>query len=214
MSEGFISNEENLLLPAFQNIEIANGTFLANNINPEKLSITEPIHESTFGDDWNEVLDQRQVNQCVDYFTSISTLFKNYNSISINVGGVDHEVLHDGKGKAKIKFYAPKVSLLKAIRREIFDDLLIGNFMKTQITNAINLYKPDFTMAVGKYSDNGRVKTSDELEKYFNYYTHNRSSDDIKYINSLSLRKKIVDLLGEKNVKRIKALLPIKVFKN
>ena len=53
---------------------------------------------------------------------------------------------------------------MKSIKQEIFDDLLIGNFMKTTITNAKNLYDPDFNYLVTKYSDNGRVKISKELE--------------------------------------------------
>ena len=39
---------------------------------------------------------------------------------------------------------------MKSIKGETFDDLLIGNFMKTYLTKCIDLYYPDFTMAVCK----------------------------------------------------------------
>ena len=81
---------------------------------------------------------KKQINECRDCFSEISS-FKNYKSIILDVGGVRNEMLKYGKYKATIKFKVPRSSLMKSIRREIFDDLLIGNFMKTQIINGHNL---------------------------------------------------------------------------
>ena len=61
-----------------------------------------------------------------------------------------------------IRFSAPKNSLVTAIKNEIFDDMLIGNFMKTQLINIRSLY-PDFTPYVAKYADNGMAKNKIEL---------------------------------------------------
>ena len=67
---------------------------------------------------------------------------------------------------------------MKAIRQEIFDDLLIGNFMKTILIKGNSLYSPDFTFATAKYADNGRVKTNEQLKDYFAYYNKRRSNLD------------------------------------
>ena len=74
--------------------------------------------------------------------------------------------------KETIRFSAPKNSLVTAIKNEIFDDMLIGNFMKTQLINIKSLY-PDFTPYVTKYADNGMAKNKMELNKYFKHYKLN-----------------------------------------
>lgn len=207
MSENFTQRTDRILLPAFQELEFNNNTFIAKNINPKKIEVIDPIHESRYGDDWSQVLNTKQVNECKDYFSEIKTLFKNYSSIRLNVGGVEHEMLHSGNGKAKIKFSSPSTSLMKAIRNEIFDDLLIGNFMKTQIINAKSLYNPDFTITVCKYSDNGRVKAEDELKKYFSYYNHNRSLKDKYNSIIMKLRSQLLSMVNRELVINIKKLV-------
>jgi hypothetical protein len=44
-----------------------------------------------------------------------------------------------------ITFEAPRKSLLEAVRWEIFDDLLIGNFTKTTLHGGLRSLYPDFT---------------------------------------------------------------------
>jgi len=54
----------------------------------------------------------------------------------------------------------------------IFDDLLIGNFMKVIVHGKLSarpLY-PDFTPYVTKYADNGMAKTKQALTEYFAAY--------------------------------------------
>jgi hypothetical protein len=54
----------------------------------------------------------------------------------------------------------------------VFDDLLIGNFMKTTLIGdwpASRLY-PYFTPVVAKYADNGHAYSAQELEEYFHTY--------------------------------------------
>src|SRR5262249_44787619 len=65
----------------------------------------------------------------------------------------------------------PRHSLMMAIQYEIFDDMLIGNFMKTTLHGKLKdrtptLY-PYFTPYVTKYADNGRAKSKQELTAYF-----------------------------------------------
>lgn len=207
LNEGFVQDLNYKLLPAFQKIILKDGTYFAENINPEKLEIKEPVKESIFGDNWNDTLDERQINQCKDYFHSIIKLFSRFKSIKLEVGGIEHEMIEGGSGIATIKFSVPKTSLLKSIRNEIFDDLLVGNFMKTEISSSHNLYNPDFTNTVAKYSDNGGVKTKNELEKYFNYYRHKRSKSDLISTYIFGVTHKVADFIGNENLTRLKYLL-------
>ena len=62
-----------------------------------------------------------------------------------------------------------------SVNNEIFDDLLIGNFMKVRLINVPSLY-PDFTPYVTKYGDNGLSKSDKELKKYFEYYRFNSAN--------------------------------------
>ena len=96
---------------------------------------------------------------------------------------------------------------MKSIRREIFDDLLIGNFMKTQIINGDDLYNPDFTLSVAKYSDNGKVKAEEELKKYFNYYNTHRKIKDNLFLKIMKLRKFILGKMNKELIFRLKNLI-------
>ena len=64
---------------------------------------------------------------------------------------------------------------MKAVKFDIFDDLLIGNFMKTTLTNVESLY-PNFTPFVAKYGDNGMARGEDDLKAYFQYYKINSAN--------------------------------------
>ena len=104
-------------------------------------------------------------------FRKIEHLNDKIGSIIFNVGNKDF-IINLSERKEIIRFSAPKNSLVTAIKNEIFDDMLIGNFMKTQLINIKSLY-PDFIPYVAKYSDNGMAKNKIELNKYFKYYKLN-----------------------------------------
>jgi len=208
-SKGFEVKNNSKLLPAFQNIIFCDGTYIPNDINPETVEIKEPIPESKFGDDWSVPINEKEINQCKEYFCSIKTLNINYKRISLIVGKHKTVVMDRGKGKASLIFEVPKTSLMKAIRREIFDDLLIGNFMKTTLINGISLYDPDFTFATAKYSDNGGVKTTDELKDYFAYYSSHRSNIDKFVLNKETIKTRIRSRINDSLVLKVKSLLKI-----
>jgi hypothetical protein len=58
---------------------------------------------------------------------------------------------------------------MTSIENKLFDDLLIGNYMRTTLHNVQGLY-PHFTPYVAKYADNGGAKTKRELRTYFGHY--------------------------------------------
>ena len=85
-------------------------------------------------------------------------------------GGKSHIVdLNPAKRDRGFTFEAPRNSFMTALEYEIFDDLLIGNFMKTTLHGDVGLY-PDFSPYVAKYADNGGAKSKAELRSYFLHY--------------------------------------------
>ena len=63
-------------------------------------------------------------------------------------------------------------SLMTCIEYEIFDDMLIGNFMKTTLHGKWSESKlyPEFGPYITKYADNGYAKSKDELREYMEQY--------------------------------------------
>jgi hypothetical protein len=61
---------------------------------------------------------------------------------------------------------------MTAVRYEIFEDLLVGNFMKATLHGPWfpQDLSPEFSIYVGKYSDNGVAHTEKEVQKYLATY--------------------------------------------
>ena len=77
---------------------------------------------------------------------------------------------------------------MTSINYQIFDDILIGNFMKTTWHGAwseTTLY-PDFSPYVAKYADIGKAKTKNDLSAYFKEY---KKRMDIKGIVDIFQQK-------------------------
>ncbi|HIA36530.1 MAG TPA: MBL fold metallo-hydrolase, partial [Flavobacteriales bacterium] len=167
--EGY-NNPNSILLPAYVRYHCTTGEYYSLNPKENPDRIIDPIE---FGDDPHEMLEQNDVKAIKDYFTSISHLSKNMDFINVKVGGVIHTIelrkRHFNRG---VTFECPRNSFMAAIHYKIFDDLLIGNFMKTTLHGKwpeSRLY-PDFTPYVTKYADNGLAKSEEELYQYFSYY--------------------------------------------
>jgi hypothetical protein len=105
-----------------------------------------------------------------DYFHKFEHLRQKFQFINVRVGGRDHFVDLGGPRGRGISFEAPRHSLMTAVRYEIFDDLLIGNFVKTVLHGGMRSLYPDFTPYVAKYGDNGRAYSVGELHNYFQSY--------------------------------------------
>lgn len=144
----------------------------ASQINPAEKAITA-IDPEESGDSWNEQLEPADHPVIEKYFQSVEHLKNVLSFITLRVGGKDYEIkLGPAHLKKGIRFEVPRNSLMTSVQFEIFDDLLIGNFMKTTLLgewSRTRLY-PDFTPYLAKYSDNGLAKTKAELETYFAEY--------------------------------------------
>ena len=131
-----------------------------------------------YGDNWSEPLEADELARVQQYFQRIEFLGDKVDYMRFRVGGREHHVELSAKAKSGrgITFEVPRGSLMTAVRCEVFDDLLIGNFMKTTIhgnwggAQAPNVLYPHFTPWIVRYADNARVKTREELRGYFDIY--------------------------------------------
>ena len=166
---GFKS-ENNEILPAFTRYDCINDKI--KEINPRK-QLLNNIPPERFNDYWSEELNQNDYIKVKNYFTKVKHLYKFLDFINIRVGGKDYMIsLKNNYFKRGLQFEVPRFSLMQAIDNRTFDDLLIGNFMKTTLYGKwpeSKLY-PDFTPYVSKFSDNGYANTERELKKYYNAY--------------------------------------------
>ena len=190
-SKGFRLINSQSLLPAFTQIHLSNGSFQCVPINPDRNIIDSPLSEKVFGDDWNQTLSRPQLDVVRDYFHSISSLKRAFSKIDVRIGNVQHNVF-TGSGSGHILFNAPRTSFLRAIRTHIFDDLLIGNFMRVYLFNARSLYQPNFNYPVTKYADNGGVRSHAQLKAMFSHYNSEQSPADYMF----SKVRKLKRLLG------------------
>ena len=104
------------------------------------------------------------------YFTARESLRDHFGFIQVSAGGSSVTVdLNADIREVGISLECPRASLMTCIENQLFDDLLIGNFMRTTLHNVHDLY-PHFTPYVAKYADNGGAKTKRELATYFGHY--------------------------------------------
>ena len=165
--DGFPQNKEITFIDAFVEINCENSE--VRKINPKK-NIVDLVDPSYFGDNWSDNLEKDDLIKIKKYFQTKEKLADFLGFINIRVGKIDNYIDINNSHKTGITFEVPRHSLMQAIEFKIFDDLLIGNFMKTTMHNLQDLYHPNFNFIVTKYADNGRAESLIELTQYFNHY--------------------------------------------
>jgi hypothetical protein len=158
------------LLPAFVRVDFVRDR--VDRIDPPALAI-EPQPPEAFGDSWDEPLEPEDGRRIEAYFRRFEHLPEAFDFVAFRVGGRELRIeLVRRRFRRGVTFEVPRRSLVSAVDWEIFDDLLIGNFMKTTVHGDARqgaLY-PDFSPYVAKYGDNGAARTRRELEAYFRAY--------------------------------------------
>lgn len=186
------------LLPAFLRYDCESDRY--ERLDP-KPTPNHTLYPSAFGDNWSDPLEKQDVAAATSYFQAVEKLMLTLGFINLKVGGRDH-VIPMGKGNARgVTFEAPRHSLMQAIQWQIFDDMLIGNVMKTTLHGpwpVTGLY-PDFTPYLCKYADNASAKTLADVRAYFEAYE--RRSLEVR-LDRLRRRAHdaVVDLLGRESV--------------
>jgi hypothetical protein len=158
------------LLPAFVRYDVTTGSW--ESIDPP-VAPDRAFAPEEFGDDWSSPLERDDIEALHRYFTSIERLARHVDRVVFRVGGEEHAVNLGGRETGRsVTFGVPRASLARAIEWEIFDDLLIGNYMTTTLHGpwpSSRLY-PGFTPWVTKYADNGRARTDAAVRAYFAEY--------------------------------------------
>jgi len=138
---------------------------------PQELQVTAKSPEE-FGDNWSDVLEESDRKLITEYFSRKERVRNYFGFLNFNVGGKDFTLGLRGKRSRGISFAVPRSSLMSAIEYRVFDDLLIGNFMKTTLHGVTSLYegKGNFNFHVAKFADNGLAETEDEVLRYLAEY--------------------------------------------
>ena len=87
------------------------------------------------------------------------------------------------------------------VKYEIFDDLLIGNFMKTTLHGDWhnNTLYPYFTPYVAKFADNGKAKSKARLKSYLRKYREKSPMEFILHSFSRESEELIRRYVGSNN---------------
>jgi len=169
------------LLPAYLRYDCVTDDVAPLNPAPSR----EPLHDpQEFGDNWNEPLDDDDKARLRGYFLSFEALRRSIDFLRFEVGGDETLVeLRAGDFRRGLTFHVPRGSLMNAVKWEIFDDLLIGNFMRVTLHGEWGPGKlyPDFTPWVAKYGDNGRARTEEELREYHRAYFRRSPGDYLRH---------------------------------
>lgn len=170
------------ILPAYIRCDVLRDRI--EEIRPAELPVT-PLDPRQFGDDWSEPLERDDVRKLREYFARFAHLSRALDYLRVRVGGEDHVLeLSKGPFQKGLTFEVPRGSLMSAVEWQVFDDLLIGNFMKVTAHGdwpAGRTLYPDFTPYVAKYGDNGRAYSREELRAYFNTYRRRSGFDYLRH---------------------------------
>ncbi len=171
-ARGFEAENERVW-PPFQRVDLARDE--VTSIDPPPTS--DDVHApEEFGDDWSEELAPGERDEIAAYLRPIEHLSTFLGRVDFRVGGKSNVIdVAPDRFDRGIVFEVPRSSLMTAVRYRVFDDLLIGNFMRTSLQGEWQhrdhraLY-PDFSPFVGKYGDNGGARSAQELGAYFRAY--------------------------------------------
>lgn len=163
------------ILPAFLRVNCETGDHTPLN-PPANDEVVRPPED--FGDHWGDPLEEDEKVALRAYFQRKEALYDKFGFLRFRVGGVETTIdLNPKLRNIGISFEVPRQSLTTAVQFRVFDDLMIGNFMKTTLHGSATLY-PGFTPYVAKYGDNGLAESKRQLDQYFHHY---RSQDPLGY---------------------------------
>lgn len=134
-----------------------------------------------FGDNWSDELEAADKKAIEDYFVRKDRIRENFGFLTFRVGDRDFTVGLAGPRDRGISFAVPRHSLVSAVDYRIFDDLLIGNFMKTTLHGLGSLYAEpgNFNFTVAKYGDNGMAEAEADLRRYEQTYQKRGGADHL-----------------------------------
>jgi len=164
------------IIEPFVIVDLATGEYQKK--HPTQTSDMSQITNETNGDDWNERLSEIEWAKFFEFFNAIELLPRFIEYVDFTVGGECRRInLNANIARADsklrgISFHAPRNSLVKAIGSGYFDDMLIGNFMHTELHHA-TLY-PHFSPIVAKLRGSAKIRTIAEWRRFkYRYFRRN-----------------------------------------
>jgi hypothetical protein len=125
----------------------------------------------TGADDWTEPMSSEDWGDVERFVRAFAVLPRHLDFLEFQVAG-ERRTIRLGPARRRrprgIRFFAPRRSLTAAVRSGYLDDLLIGNFVRTELVNTA-LY-PHFTPLVAKFGGAAKVYTARELRACRRHY--------------------------------------------
>jgi hypothetical protein len=155
--------------------------------HPSLESDTSQITDANGEDDWDEKFSAEDWQAARDFFRKYETLTEIVDFVDLTVGGERQRIVInqqrvDSVPEDKLRgvhFLVPAASLRETLQWGYFDDLLIGNFMKTELIN-MELY-PAFTPRIAKLGGNAKVLTKADLSRFYRRYFRRNPAAFLSY---------------------------------
>ena len=149
------------------------GIVAATEWRPEANSV-EILKPERFQDDWSESLSKTDCTQVQSYLNNLETILpRKLIRLKIKSGNsLVSSTRTDGEKTGKIKsftLHAPRHSLMRAVRENIIDDLLIGNFAKLYFDSE---YRGSYRTVLSwssKIKDNSQVQNASQVKSLLEY---------------------------------------------
>ncbi len=165
----------------FSSILISSNGFEKTNSTYPDENDSELLDPKKFGDDWQQEPSVKDIKIISDYLQIINKINNKRSFLAIKVGtriinsrDFDKNSFHQNR----FILHAPRMSIVRAIRSNIFDDLLIGNFARLIIPENNYINYNLILRSASKYHDNAGIKNADELKHFLSVY---RGSFDSNY---------------------------------
>ena len=160
----------------FSSLQITENGFKKISMPYPELNIIPIQSPSKFGDNWDEELKSQDISIVKNYLDIIYKIHKN--AFSIKVG---NKIINPSNlvNSPNLILHAPRKSLIRSIKSNIFDDLLIGNFAKLIIPSRKKINFRRVLAVPSKYIDNVGIRNLSDLKEFLWNY---RNSYDDKFI--------------------------------
>jgi hypothetical protein len=162
------------LVEPFVTVDLETGAIRGN--HPSGATDLSQISSANGGDDWEERMSEDDWRELERRFRKYELLRGRLDFLRFTVGSeartlaLSPSAERDPERAAKgVHFRVPRRSLMATVRGGFVDDLLIGNFVQTELIGGARLY-PDFTPLVAKLGDNAEVFTPAQLRAFRRHY--------------------------------------------
>jgi hypothetical protein len=165
------------ILPAFIVYDVTNDRVAP--LNPPRRDI-EYRQPEEFGESWSDDLTVADKTDIVSYFKRAELIHKDINFITIRAGNSEATVtLSEGQFRRGMFIETPRNSFCEALRHEVFDDILIGNFAKFHLVGDWHGAEtfPYLQPTLPRFVDNGRAYTEAKFATYREHYRRSAPRD-------------------------------------